>query len=148
MSLRAFLIIICCITCSSISFIAQAKTVRSMPFLFGESDVLYPVEPRTFVHYQGVDYVLGSHLTKQWVFLGLGMTDKGYVLLNPYGNTSYLPLTGEQIAYLQQQKQLPQPLPAYKILLFDYMTAYSLWLFLLSVSIALYYGVRALRRVS
>lgn len=127
-----------------LSFSAQAKVIRSMPFLFGESDALYPIEPRTFVRYQGSDMLLGYRISKHWFIFGVGLTDRGYVLIHPYAADRYYPLPLAELKRLQQRAVLPKHMPRYDIRLSDYLSAYSLWLLLSAIAGAIFYFWRPL----
>jgi len=85
--------------------------------------------------------VLASHSRLFFVFLGVNVTDEGYVI-QAAGDDIYWPLTPDWIKELQAGGILPDPMPKYSTPLIDLLLGYSLWIII--GCLVLFYGTKAL----
>lgn len=71
------------------------------------------------------------HKVRTYFFLaGCYVKDDGYVLQKVGDSGNYFSLTPDQIQQLQTTGDLPTPLPAYSLSIFDYLFGYSNWIIL------------------
>jgi hypothetical protein len=90
----------------------------------------------------GEELYLGYKTSVMNVGAGIYITDDGYVLGIKGDSTHYFQMPeAARIAQLQRAGLLPDPLPAYKLGLSDYVIGYSLWIIVAVV--ILYYMLRA-----
>ncbi len=112
----------------SILFMSQVVHAKS-GFRFGDSESLHKLQDIDMPGPKGEKLYLANRTISKFIFLGVYLSDKGYVLAvvdDP--KKGYYPLEEELIKKLQNAQQLPKPLPKYTISLWDYFLGYSLWI--------------------
>ena len=105
-----------------------------IPVMFGTSENIARLQDVDVLGPNGEALFLGYKTTKRFFGAGLYVTDDGYVLGLRSDAMRYLALTPLQIRELQQRRQLPTPLPSYRLGIFDLLIGYSLWLILAVVA--------------
>ncbi len=107
------------------SHAAQART----GFKFGDSETLHKIQDIDMPGPKGEKLYLANRTITNFVFLGVYLSDKGYVLaVTDDDAKGYYPLEEVLIKKLQAEKMLPTPLPKYKISIWEYLVGYSLWI--------------------
>jgi len=96
---------------------------------------------------EGTEMCLAHKTTLHFFFLGIYVSDDGYVLAPKGTYNEYIPLTDNEIREMQNEGSLPNPLPKYSIPVFEYIFGYSLWI-LIGGMIALAGIGRLLRHLS
>ncbi|TAI47340.1 tetratricopeptide repeat protein [Flagellimonas allohymeniacidonis] len=107
--------------------IASAKRVKG---LFGKSERIKRISDVDIKGPNGEDLYLAYKTTSQFFFMGVYMTDDGYVLGVSKNFGTYYPLDEEKIAAFQASGNLPDPLPDYGIPFTDRLWGFSLWILL------------------
>ena len=85
---------------------------------------------------KGEPLFLGYKTYRQRIagFLGLFITDDGYVLGVRGNADEYYPMTPEETKGFQEKGFLPTPLPAYSLSFSDYFSGYSFWLVVVALA--------------
>ena len=104
---------------------------------FGEDDTLHEIAPT-----KDPQYKLGYRTSIYFVIAGCYVKDMGYVLIDTSKSKTYVQLDEKLIAELQADGTLPNPLPPYKLSLWDYLLGYSLW-----IIIAVVVGISVLKKL-
>src|SRR5262249_28506702 len=104
-------------------------------YQFGAEDRITKIVDLTVRSPKDEALYLGYKLKVYSVFAPVYFTNDGYVIGFADDNTRYISLTAERIATLQQQGQLPTPLPPYTLTWGDYVYGYLLWVILLGLCV-------------
>jgi hypothetical protein len=121
----------------------SAPTVEARSLRFGEDHRVSRIMDIDLEGPEGEDLYLGHLIKTQFFLLGVYVEDSGYAFGIVGENEGYYPFPDEKlIKKLQVEGALPDPLPAYKLELLDYLFGYSLWLLLLGVGI--WFGVKSM----
>ena len=114
-------------------------------YKFGKTETIHHIQDVKITGQNNEELYLGHMTRVQNFLLGMYIEDAGYVLGVKGDSKRYYQMPeGEQLARLQRNGSLPDPLPTYEIATLDYVFGYSLWWTL--VLTALFYGVRAIRK--
>jgi hypothetical protein len=93
--------------------------------MFGADETIHIIGPTN-----DPEVNLGYLTSTYFLLAGCYVEDKGYVLTKKGDRKTYQPLDDKLKAELQAAGILPNPLPAYKLGIFDYLLGYSLWIIL------------------
>jgi len=127
--MKTFLIVITLIIL--IPNVASAKRVGG---IFGKSERIEEIAEVNLKGAKGEDLYLAYKTTSLFFFMGVYISDDGYVLGIRKSYGSYYPLSEEKIKELQASGHLPNPLPTYKIPLSERLWGFSLWIMLVVVT--------------
>ncbi len=102
---------------------------------FGSDETIHFVDNVKAKGPNGEQLILAYKTTTHYFLLGTSIEDNGYVLaiFGEGGKKYYRMPAGAELARLQAQGLLPDPLPPYSLSVFDYFFGYSLWIFLGSI---------------
>jgi len=96
---------------------------------FGDHSTLHKIQDVEFTGPKGEKLYLAYKTTTKFFMLGVNLTEQGYVLaVKDSDEQGYYPLKDSQIKEFQNEGSLPNPLPNYKLTIFDYALGYSLWI--------------------
>jgi len=102
---------------------ADAGSIR-----FGKDERIRFVQDTTLKSPKGEALYLGRMIRTQNFVAGYSLEDAGLVLGVKGASSKYYGMpVGEELARLQRDGLLPNPLPAYKPGFLDYVIGYSLW---------------------
>ncbi|MCR9226808.1 MAG: sel1 repeat family protein [Flavobacteriaceae bacterium] len=113
-------------------------SARRVGGLFGKSERIQKIADVDIKGANGEDLYLAHKTTSLFIFMGVYMTDDGYVLGVKGSMDMYYPLNGEQTKNFQTSGALPVPLPPYKIEFTEWLWGFSLWI-LLAVLTAIWF---------
>ena len=105
--------------------------------MFGTSETINKIKDLQSKGPNGEALFLGYKLSRYSFVAPLYMTDDGYVI-GIAGTDRFLPLDAASIADFQKSGELPNPLPAYDIPLFEYAFGYLLWVILPFIGLWIY----------
>ncbi len=108
--------------CPSPNHVETGKRELGVVF-FGREEVIDKIQDL-----EGSDYKLSHKYTLYFFIAGVYLSDDGYVLQKKAAFNAYFPLSGEEIKRLQDEGNLPSPLPKYSIPIWRYLFGYSLWI--------------------
>ncbi len=132
----------------SILFMSQVAHAKS-GFRFGDSESLHKLQDIDMPGPKGEKLYLANRTISKFIFLGVYLSDKGYVLAvvdDP--KKGYYPLEEELIKKLQNAQQLPKPLPKYTISLWDYFLGYSLWIVIFIIVVWTFVQTRVSKKLT
>ncbi len=110
------------------SFSGQAHAGKLM---FGEDTNIKRIEASELKGPEGEELYIAYKTTTFFAGLGVYITDDGYVLGIKGNHGAYYDFPeGDKLQALQEAGIIPDPLPEYKIELFDYAFGFSLWILL------------------
>jgi len=116
--------------------IASAKRVGG---IFGKSERIEEIGEFDLKGPNGEELYLAYKTTSLFFFMGVYISDDGYVLGIKKSYGSYYPLSEEKIKEFQAGGHLPNPLPKYKIPLSERLWGFSLWMLLTVVAIIYFF---------
>lgn len=105
---------------------------------FGTSEDIEKITDLDVRSPKGEELFLAYKTTMYMFIAGVYFKDEGYVLGIKGSYNSYYPLDDTMISDLQNNNQLPNPLPKYKIPLKDYAIGFSAWPILLVLIYRIY----------
>lgn len=106
---------------------ASAKRGRG---LFGKSERVIKISEVDIKGPNGEELYLAYKTTKVFFFMGVYMSNDGYILGVKKSFGTYYPLSEEKIKSFQKSGALPAALPAYKIPISEWLWGFSLWILL------------------
>jgi hypothetical protein len=118
---------------------APAKAAKGLGF--GSDEKIRSLSNTKLRSPSGETLYLAHKVTTQFFLLGVHVKDDGYVLGVQGDSKKYYRMPDN--AYVQrwqQQGLLPNPLPRYRLGMFDYLIGYSLWLAL--AAMGAWYGFK------
>lgn len=116
-------------SCSSVAAKGKGPRFRGGMMHFGKQDTLHWVQELDFLGPNDEDLDLAYRTTTTSFILGVNLTKNGYVLeIRDSDPQQYISLTEELKQKLQDEGDLPDPLPDYYISKTHYMFGYSLWI--------------------
>jgi hypothetical protein len=111
--------------------------------IFGKNETLHGIYDngkKIIVEDGNINCYLGFKTSGYYFLAGLFLKDDGYILIDQANSDSYFPLNKSDIEFYQKNKILPNPLPTYKVPLFEYLLGFSLWIII--IGSILYYGTK------
>ncbi len=123
-----------------IVLLAFTRLAHAGAMMFGTDDNIHPITDVSVTGPEGQPMQLAHRVSLHFFVAGIYTTDEGYVLVEKGKTDLYYTLTPELIAEYQASNSVPNPLPAYKIPLWDYLFGYSLWLIV--ASLILFYVIK------
>jgi len=113
-----------------LTLVPNLASARRIGGIFGKSERIQKITDVDIKGTNGEDLYLAHKTTSLFIFMGVYMTDDGYVLGVKGGIDAYYPMDEEQIKKFQASGVLPTPLPPYKIELTEWLWGFSLWILL------------------
>ena len=133
--MRIFLIII------TLAILApNLVSAKRVGGIFGKSERVEEISDVDFKGAKGEELYLAYKTTSLFFFMGVYISDDGYVLGIKKSYGSYYPLSEEKIKELQTSGHLPNPLPTYKIPMSERLWGFSLWILLTVVAIIYFFS--------
>ncbi len=103
-------------------------TRQAQAYRFGTDQDIHFIQDVKLKGAQEEALYLGHLVETFFVFAGVYVSDKGYVLGVKGDSKKYYDMpTGEKLARFQRAGLLPDPLPPYSLNFFDYAFGYSIW---------------------
>ncbi len=121
--------------CSALSAFAGSA-------MFGTDDNIHSIQDVNITSPNDLPMQLAHRVSLHFFVAGIYTSDEGYVLIEKGKNEQYWDLTSEMVKEFQADGTLPNPLPKYKIPVWDYLFGYSLWLII--AGMALFYWLKSL----
>ena len=118
-----------------LSLVPNLASARRIGGLFGKSERIQKITDVDIKGANGEDLYLAHKTTSLYIFMGVYMTDDGYVLGVKGSINTYYDLDEEQIKKFQASGALPTPLPPYKIEFTEWLWGYALWILLAVLAI-------------
>ncbi len=103
----------------------SAGQAQAGKMMFGTDETIHTIQPT-----RDPQYELCYKTSIFFAIAGCYVTDDGYVIRKIGEPGKYIPLTPALIQQLQQEGELPTPLPKYSLSVFDYVFGYSNWIIL------------------
>jgi len=98
--------------------------------IFGKTERIIDISDIDIKGANGEELYLAYKTTQVFFFMGIYMSDDGYVLGVKKSFGIYYPLSKEKIKSLQKSGTLPAVLPTYKIPISEWLWGFSLWILL------------------
>jgi hypothetical protein len=115
----------------AVLMLGSGKPAVAGRFLFGTAETIHHLQDVGLKGPNSEELYLGYKTSVVNFGAGLYVSDDGYVLGIKGDETRYFQMpAAAALARLQQARLLPDPLPAYKLDVFDYLIGYSLWIIL------------------
>lgn len=111
-------------------FIPSAVSAKKIGGIFGKNERIVKLSEVEVKGGNGEDLFLAYKTTSLFFFMGVYITDDGYVLGVKGSVGSYYPLSEAKIQELQDKGYLPVPMPKYQLPLSEWLWGFSLWILL------------------
>ena len=103
----------------------SAGQAQAGGLMFGTDEQIRKIQPT-----KDLKYTLCHKVRTYFFIAGCYVKDDGYVLQKAGDSEKYMSLTPALIELLQQEGELPTPLPGYSLSFVDYLFGYSNWIIL------------------
>lgn len=111
-----------------LAFLAFLVSGPAHAYRFGTDETIHKIEDVKLKGAKDEALFLGYMTRIRYFLAGLYVEDVGYVLgVEDDSKRFYHIPEGEELKSFQRSGYLPDPLPPYKISIFDYIIGYSLW---------------------
>ncbi|HMO27745.1 hypothetical protein [Enterovirga sp.] len=128
------------------AFLALLVSGPAHAYRFGTDETIHKIEDVKLKGAKDEDLFLGYMTRIRYFLAGLYVEDVGYVLgVEGDSKRFYHMPEGEELKSFQRSGYLPDPLPPYKLSIFDYIIGYSLWWALAIGAFFVWFGNRRKR---